>query len=172
MLRVRNLDEAILLAKELCRRHEGLVQSVGPTNTARDIATRILLEELQSGEPTANELRSRNAPPAGSVLPRKRDPTSPTSHTAPTLLVTSGNKTLLAEEQQSLLEGRLCPYCTEPTSRYCKETGRRHQTQKERLLFLWKRLYRHYSLASQFVTAARLAKKNTCVEDYTVELDF
>lgn len=158
MLKVRSTEEALVLAKEMCSRHQDLIQSVGPAKTARDIAMSILLEELQLGEPIAKQVQQSSATQqhyasASGGGDTAAGITSPTSGGA--------NRTL-----------RSCPYCSEPTSRYCKETGRRHQGAEERALLYWKRCYRQFALASQFVSSARLAKKNTCVEDYAVELDF
>ena len=64
-----------------------------------------------------------------------------------------------------------CFYCNEPTSRFCKETGRRHENGTEKAIRQWRRIYRQLALASSFVSSARLAKVNTCVEEYTIELN-
>ena len=65
-----------------------------------------------------------------------------------------------------------CPYCKEPTSRFCKETGRRHETPEEKANRRWKHIFRQYSLASSFVSNVRLSKKNTCLDQEAVELVF
>ena len=66
---------------------------------------------------------------------------------------------------------RTCIYCNEPSSRYCKETGRRHENAEERANRQWKTMFRQLAMASQFVNKARLNKPNTCVEDFGIELD-
>jgi hypothetical protein len=159
MLKVRSTEEALVLAKEMCSRHHDLIQGVGPSKTARDIAMAILLEELQTGEPIAKQVQQSNIGQQ-QVYPFSAGGSGGGTDTAPTS-PTSGGRNV-----------RGCPYCSEPSSRYCKETGRRHQNAEERALLYWKRCYRQFALASQFVSSARLAKKNTCVEDYAVELDF
>ncbi|CUG85644.1 Hypothetical protein, putative [Bodo saltans] len=165
MLKVRSTEEALVLAKEMCSRHHDLIQGIGPSKTARDIAMAILLEELQTGEPIAKQVQQSNigqqqaypfSAGGGGGAGFNGGGGTDTAPTSPT----SGRNV------------RGCPYCSEPTSRYCKETGRRHQNAEERALLYWKRCYRQFALASQFVSSARLAKKNTCVEDYAVELDF
>lgn len=65
-----------------------------------------------------------------------------------------------------------CPYCKEPASRFCKETGRRHETPDEKAERRWKHVFRQLSLASSFVSNVRLSKKNSCIEDQGVELIF
>jgi hypothetical protein len=65
-----------------------------------------------------------------------------------------------------------CPYCNEPSSRFCKETGRRHETRDEAAERRWRHLYRQMVVASSFISMARLSKKNTCEVDDTVELVF
>lgn len=73
-------------------------------------------------------------------------------------------------ERHTALEA--CPYCNEAWSRFCKETGRRHETSEERAERRWKHLFRRMSLAASFIDNSRLQKKNTCEEDYSVEIVF
>ncbi len=75
-----------------------------------------------------------------------------------------------AGQRASRLES--CPYCQEPSSRFCKETGRRHETTDEKGERRWKHIFRQLSLASSFVSNVRLSKKNTCLESEGVELIF
>lgn len=155
MMQVRNTEEALVLAKEMCARHNDLVQEVGPRFTARDIALRILLEEMQADEPTAKRVRAA----LNTAQKLSHDGAPQTGSTAATT----------QPPPESTFQ---CPYCTEPSSRYCKETGRRHQSPEQRALEYWRKIYRRFALASQFITSARLSKRNSCIEDYSVELDF
>lgn len=163
MLKVRSAEEAIAMAKEMCSRHRSMVLEIGPHCTPRDVALKILLEELHQGEPTAKKIqRAMNqVKQQQATLSSSEQPSAGLDDNAPT-----------SDSNFAAANLRNCPYCTEPSSRYCKETGRRHQNSEERAMTLWKKLYRRFALASQFVSSARLAKKNTCVEDYSVELDF
>lgn len=65
-----------------------------------------------------------------------------------------------------------CPYCKEPASRFCKESGRRHETPEEKANRRWKHIFRQMAMMSSFVSNVRMKKKNTCIENGAVELSF
>jgi len=171
MFKVRNAEEAMILAKELCQRHGAIIKGIGSSQTARDAALRILLSEIQAGEPVAKGVASRPLAvgvPVGSssgqntTTPQKLSAIKPQSRN-------NNNASEVPKVDYSAM--RKCTYCNEPTSRYCKETGRRHGSSEERALLRWKAIYRQLANASHFVSTARLSKPNTCVEDYAVQLD-
>ena len=91
--------------------------------------------------------------------------TKPTSSSA----TTDGTMAIAGTKASNLSQ---CPYCKEPASRFCKETGRRHETPEEKANRRWKHIFRQYSLASSFVSNVRLSKKNTCLDQDAVELIF
>lgn len=204
MIRVRSLEEAQSLARELCKRHEDLMQSAtGMAASPRDVALKIFLAEMGGGDgqsiagspsparsTTGSGLFANPASPSPA-----RMSTTATNASATVPISSSGGKpspgataaaasssamTAMpstvgssvhggADAQASRLEA--CAYCNEPSSRYCKETGRRHETSGERATRLWRTIFRQLQCASHFIDTARLNKPNSCVEDYAVELN-
>lgn len=163
------------VAKEMCRRHPELVQASGTASPPRDIAMKIILSELAQNQ--GIELRyDMHSPDSKSGSPAVRDdglsPYANAAHASAALgrpgafQPTPMHGTL---EPQNALDQ--CPYCDEPKSRYCKETGRRHETAQGRAVRFWRHIYRQLSIASNFINTARLSKPNTCTEEYAVELD-
>lgn len=63
-----------------------------------------------------------------------------------------------------------CPYCDTPFTKFCHESGRRHETPEEKAERRWKHLFRQMAMMSSFVSNVRLSKKNTMVEEASVEL--
>ncbi len=180
MFRIKNADEAQAVAHEMCRRHPELVSAIGPRASARDVAIKILLTELQMGSPSLSPDRREGTTTASpganvSAIPFHTGDSSPA-----TVRQTSSSPNAQHRTQQHPesatgvsddVSNRKCAYCNEPATRYCKETGRRHETPGERAERQWRTIFRQVSLASRFVNSARLAKPNTCVEEFAVELD-
>ena len=172
MFNVQSAEDALRVAKELCSRHAGIVDA-GNDREARDVALRVVLAEVMSPGSTTD---------VGSPEAKRhfdREPTSQDASPARALNDTPSPK-LLSPTDKSPNSTRSrrssCPescfYCTEPSSRYCKETGRRHETPQQRASRQWRQLYRQMALASTFVSTARLAKVNTCVEEFAIDLNF
>lgn len=175
MMRVNTMDEALAVAKTMCSKHPDLVKTVGTTGTPRDVALKIFLSEVSSdpssgfkydvtpprSEPRQAAAGADAATPVGSASATGADGSStsaPAAHAA--TVGPAPNPT-----------DRQCPYCDDAGTRYCKNTGRRHETPEEKSVRLWRHMYKQLVIASNFINTARLAKKNTCVEDYAVELD-
>ena len=182
MFKVKDPDEAQAVASDMCRRYPGLVQEVGPGASARDVAVKILLRELQSGSPSMSKLsppRPGAASTQGGTSPGgtslqggdggRLDVTGIPYDSSPGQSPSKGQEAQQVDSTGSKVEP--CPYCPEPGSRYCKETGRRHETPAAKTLRQWKTIYRQLAMASQFVNTARLGKANTCVESDAIELD-
>jgi len=168
MMRVSNAEEAVALAKEMCRRHPELLKQVGPVHSAKDVALKIFLSEAAaSGNITVD-----GSPHRAGGARASASPTVAAAAAAPTVAVAAPVAPAApAAPVVKVSNLERCPYCTEPSSRYCKETGRRHETTEERAYRHWRHLYRQLQIASNFIDTARLNKPNTCCEDYSVELD-
>ena len=175
MFDVQSADDALRVARELCTRHAGIVDA-GSDREARDIALRVVLAEVMSpgsttevGSPEAKRHFDRE--PSSQATP---NPSRALNNTpSPKYLSPTGKApSTLRSRKSSSARGEECFYCTEPGSRYCKETGRRHETVQQRASRQWRQLYRQMALASTFVSTARLAKVNTCVEEYAIDLNF
>lgn len=170
-LRVKTVEEAMAVAKEMCRRHPELVRTAGTAHTARDVALKIFLQEVACNAEELSSIassprRDRSTPraPAEAATPspaktHHSDPMTPAQ-----VLASSSPRA-----EGSALPN--CNYCNEPETRYCKNTGRRHETPQQRSVRLWKHIYRQLQVASNFISTARLEKKNTCVEEFAVELN-
>jgi hypothetical protein len=158
-LRVNDLDEAMAVAKAMCSRHPHLIRTVGSTSSARDVALKIFLQEVASENSRVFDASALNT----SSIPRAADTSAmiAESESARSPSCVPGGK---SNDQH-------CAYCDEFTTRFCKNTGRRHETQEQRAVRLWKHIYRQFHVASNFISTARLEKKNTCVEDYAVDLN-
>eukprot|EP00759_Apiculatamorpha_spiralis_P006091 PhF_6_TR13593/c0_g1_i1/m.21749 len=76
-----------------------------------------------------------------------------------------------AKRKVSCSSLKACPYCDEPSTRFCKESGKRHETPEERAKRRWRTTFRQLATANKFVSFARLQKVNTCAEVFTVNLD-
>lgn len=171
MLRVKTLEEAMEVAKHMCARHPDLVRSVGPTQTARDVALKIFLQEIAS---RPEELSSIAASPQRTALnftsideqSPAQSPVQSDRHDVPD--VSPSNP---ARSNSAAATDRTCFYCDDASTSFCKNTGRRHETIEEKNLRLWRHIYRQLHVASNFISTARLEKKNTCVEEFEVELN-
>lgn len=170
MFNVNSAEEALRVARELCARHSGIV-SAGSDREARDVALRVVLAEVMApgsstpmGSPEALRHYERDVSPikgGGSPQPGLTSRNLDAKSSAAVSPARSG----------SFSRMEACFYCTEPTSRYCKETGRRHENPEQRAKRQWRQLYRQMALASTFVSTARLSKVNTCVEEYAIDLN-
>ncbi len=170
MFKVRSAEEAMIMAKELCGRHAGLVKGLGVAGSAREVALKILLHELQQGEPVAKAVLARPVVGTSAVAaaPSSSSADQPGgSNKGDAAKPKIVHETIIVDFSAM----RQCAYCTEPTSRFCKETGRRHGTKEERALVTWKKMYRQLQIASQFVNSARLGRGNTCTEGDSIEID-
>lgn len=186
-LRVKDLDEAMRVARAMCERHPDLVKTVGITNSARDAALKIFLHEvahenanaasfnvsaIEAGDGSVRRLAERTPSAVGDNSPNAA---SPTPHRQRSASATSGQSSPdvigVNPNAKPDANGRICAYCREPSTRYCKETGRRHESEKERAVRMWKHIYRQMHVASNFISTARLEKPNSCLEDYAVDLD-
>eukprot|EP00672_Neobodo_designis_P008494 CAMPEP_0174855262 /NCGR_PEP_ID=MMETSP1114-20130205/32860_1 /TAXON_ID=312471 /ORGANISM="Neobodo designis, Strain CCAP 1951/1" /LENGTH=182 /DNA_ID=CAMNT_0016089997 /DNA_START=46 /DNA_END=594 /DNA_ORIENTATION=- len=177
-LRVNDLDEAMRVARVMCSRHPDVLRTVGATNSARDAALKIFMREVATENSRAFDETELNE----SSIPRMADregvsPSPPRANASQ-----GGDGAAAAAGQSSSFQGvnsnpvpdehgRVCSYCDTPSTRFCKETGRRHESGEERSLRLWRHMYRQLHVASNLISTARLEKKNTCVEDYAVDLD-
>ncbi len=63
-----------------------------------------------------------------------------------------------------------CAYCDEPSRPFCPESGRRHETKDERSHRLWRFMFRWLQFSSRVAHVERLAKPNTCSEEFYIEL--
>ena len=169
-LRVNDLDEAMRVARNMCSRHPDVLNTVGATNSARDAALKIFMREVATENSRAFDESALDQ----SSIPRMavRDGVSPSPQRArsgsrgPAADTSGVNANPVPDEN-----GRVCSYCDTPSTRFCKETGRRHESGDERSVRLWRHMYRQLHVASNLISTARLEKKNTCVEDYAVDLD-
>eukprot|EP00388_Colpodella_angusta_P007191 GDKJ01020527.1.p1 GENE.GDKJ01020527.1~~GDKJ01020527.1.p1 ORF type:complete len:170 (-),score=5.21 GDKJ01020527.1:28-537(-) len=165
MFQARTADEALAIARELCSRHVGLLDDA-VSESVRDTALRVILTEAAS---------------PGSYSPSKERIFSPEplklhndhSETFRPQLERKGSTLSTTSSRRSGGKGKSleCFYCNEPRSRFCKETGRRHESGLEKAMRQWRRIYRQLSLAASFVSSARLSKLNTCVEEFAIELN-
>lgn len=193
MIRVRSLEEAQSVARALCQRHSPLVSQAGAAASPRDVALKIFLAEMaaQHGGSAALTTLSpspdRGAPQdaAGTYVSPVRQAELPViiggrSESSPS--VASQKSSIAGAHNATGMETTgigassssppsSCAYCSEPTSRYCKETGRRHETSAQRAVRQWRTIYRQLQCTLQFIDSARLTKPNSCVEDFSVELD-
>ena len=164
MFKVRNAEEAMIIAKELCGKHQSLVKGVGVTGSARDVALKILLHELQQGEPTAKTILARPLVGVSAVSASQQEALKANRAMDKPKIIHESIKVDFSSQRQ-------CAYCQEPGRRFCKETGRRHGTVEERALLYWKKMFQQMAIASQFVNSARLGRPNTCTEGDSVEID-
>jgi hypothetical protein len=151
MLKVNDADEALAVAKEMCRKHPELVRGVGAQASSRDVALKIFLHELSATTTGVLDYdASPNASPAASPA---RAGTAAAAAAPPPPGVFA------------------CPYCDDGATRYCKNTGRRHEDADGKARRQWRHLFRQLQIANTFIDTARLNKANTCTEDFAVELD-
>ena len=78
-------------------------------------------------------------------------------------------KNTCAEEFSVTLDDFETP--KERANRFYKDSGKRHETPEERAYRRWRTTFRQLATVGKFVSMARLQKKNTCAEEFSVSLD-
>lgn len=179
MVLVSDPHTVLVEAQRLCNENAAAISgSVRTLSDARLFAKKLLADvSLRSTEPLGVALlRMKPAAQGGpglellaSMMPQAEAlaENSPVSAAAPA--AKNATEQLLRQQGPSskLLE---CPYCTEPWRRFCPECGRRHETQSEKSIRLWRTMFRQLQFSGKIASAARLEKPNTCAEEFYVEL--
>lgn len=172
------VEETVAAAREICRKHQHVIDAMKDATAPRDIALRIFLSEIaQERSPARRASHPRASADGVGSLGGDSSPKVELTNPAPTPNMkhmpqpsgefSPGLRSPVSE--RSMEFG--CRYCNEPSSRFCKETGRRHETREDRARRQWKQLFQLLYNTNRFLRATgRLRQENSCVEEFFIEL--
>jgi len=175
ILEVKTLQEAQALARSLCQQHSTLLSGITSEEAAKAAATKIFSDELLriSSQREDHGRRENTILKAKDV--HRGDPSGFLSSMRTSLPELNNNQRCMPAEGlqrcMSVSALSLCPYCNEPSSRFCKESGKRHETALERVKRRWHTVFRQLSVVGKLVNMTRLQKSNTCAEEFFVSLE-
>jgi hypothetical protein len=159
--------EVLAAARQLCRENKEEVAAAIDEETANVAAAKIVADANMhdSSQPIGVAIAAA-LQRAGRESANADTVTEAAAAAGPPL--TEAERALKRKGPASSLSD--CPYCTDPSRRFCPESGRRHETSEERGQRLWRAMFRQLQFHSRMADLGRLEKPNTCAEEFYVEI--
>jgi hypothetical protein len=158
--------EVLAAARQLCRENKGDVSSAVDEETAHVAAAKIVADATMQDSSAPVGVAIAGALQRAGRESENADAVTEAAAAAPSL--TEAERALKRKGPASTLAS--CPYCSDPSRRFCPESGRRHETEDERGVRLWRAMYRQLQFHSRMADLGRLEKPNTCAEEFYVEI--